>query len=139
MIQATQVRKGMVVKIEGVPHIVLEVTHITPGNWRAIIQCKMRNLTTNLAKELRLRSSDRLEEAEIEPFEMEYIYAANDLYYFMNVETYEQIGINRDILGDTIKFLKPNIRVKVEFYEGKPFGVVLPKYVELKVVETQTN
>ncbi len=137
MIQATQIRKGMLVKIDGVPHVVLDVAHITPGNWRAIIQCRMRNLTTNLAKELRLRSSDRLEEAEIEPVEMEYIYAADDLYYFMNVETYEQIGLSRAVIGDTIEYLKPNIRVKVEFYEGKPFGTVLPKYVELKVIETQ--
>lgn len=137
MIQATQIRRGMLVKIDGVPHIVMEVTHITPGNWRAIIQCKMRNLTTNVARELRLRSSDRLEEAEIEPVEMEYIYSANDLHYFMNVETYEQIGLDREVLGDTMKFLKPNIRVKVEYYEGKPFGVILPKYVDLKVIETQ--
>jgi elongation factor P len=137
MIQATQIRKGMLVKIDGVPHIVMDVAHITPGNWRAIIQCKMRNLMTNVAREMRLRSSDRLEEAEIEPVEMEYIYMANELYYFMNVETYEQVGIDRDILGDTIRYLKPNVRVKVEYYEGKPFGIVLPKYVELKVIETQ--
>ncbi len=137
MIQATQIRKGMLVKINGDPHLVMEVIHITPGNWRAIIQCKLRNLATNIAKEVRLRSSDKLEEAEIEPVEMEYIYTTSDIYYFMNIETYEQIGISQDNLDDNVKFLKPNIRVKVEYYEGRPFGVVLPKYVELKVVETQ--
>ena len=137
MIQATQIRKGILVKVDSVPHVVLSVMHITPGNKRGIIQCNLRNLQTGLSTEMRFRSSDRLEEADIEPVEMEYIYTADDLYYFMNVETYEQIAINADLVGDDAKFLKPNIRVTVEFFEGKPFGILLPKYVTLQVVETQ--
>lgn len=137
MIQATQIRKGILVKIENVPHAVLSVMHITPGNKRGLIQCNLRNLQTGLSTEMRFRSSDRLEEADIEPVEMEYIYSADDLFYFMNVETYEQIAIGADLVGDDAKFLKANIRVTVEFYEGDPFGIMLPKYVTLKVVETQ--
>jgi elongation factor P len=112
--------------------------HITPGNKRGIIQCNLRNLQTNLSTEKRFRSNDRLEEAAIEPVEMEYIYYADDQYYFMNLENYEQIPLSTDLVGDAAKFLRPNTRVKVEFYEGKPFGIILPKTVILKVIETQT-
>ncbi len=137
MIQATQLRRGMLIKLDNIPFVVLSVTHITPGNKRGIIQCNLRNLQTNVATEKRFRSSDRLEETEIEPVEMEYIYFANDAYYFMNSENYEQIPLGADLIGDAAKFLKPNTRVKVEFYEGKPFEIILPKYVTLKVIETQ--
>ncbi len=137
MIQATQIRKGMFIKLDDIPHVVLNVTHITPGNKRGIVQCNLRNLQTNLSTEKRFRSNDRLEEAEIEPVEMEYIYYDGQ-YYFMNLENYEQIPLSADLIGDAAKFLKPNIKVKIEFYEGKPFGIVLPKIVTLKVIETQT-
>lgn len=137
MIQATQIRRGILVKIDNVPHAVLSVMHITPGNKRGLIQCNLRNLLTGLSTEMRFRSSDRLEEADIEPVEMEYIYTADDLFYFMNVETYEQIAIGADLIGDDAKFLYTNIKVTVEFFEGKPFGILLPKYVALQVVDTQ--
>ncbi|HEC78421.1 MAG TPA: elongation factor P [candidate division WOR-3 bacterium] len=137
MIQATQIRRGMLIKIEDVPYVVLSVTHITPGNKRGIIQSTLRNLQTGLSTEMRFRSSDRVEEAEIEPIEMEYIYFADGHYYFMDLESYEQIPLSEELVGDAAKFLQANTKVKVEFYEGKPFGIVLPKYVVLKVIETQ--
>lgn len=137
MIQATQIRRGMLVKIGDDPHVVLNVTHITPGNKRGMIICNLRNLQSGLSTEIRFRSSDRVEEAEIEQVEMEYIYFTDDKYFFMNLETYEQLALGADLLGEAVKFLKPNIRVGVEFYEGKPFGIILPKYVNLKVLETQ--
>lgn len=136
MIQATQLRKGMVVKIDNVPHSVLSVEHITPGNWRAMIQCRLRNLVNNLSKEIRFRSGDRLEQTDIEEIDMEYLYFVDDAYVFMNLENYEQIPIRKELIGEDVKFLTPNIRVRVEFYEGKPFGIILPKTVTLKVVET---
>ena len=137
MIQATQIRKGSLIKLDEVPHIVLSVTHIKPGNKRGMIICGLRNLKTGLSTEKRYRSGDRIEEAEIEQIEMEYIYTADGNFYFMNSENFEQIALGPDIMGDAAKFLKPNIRVSVEFYEGKPFGIILPKYVSLKVLETQ--
>jgi elongation factor P len=127
----------MIVKVGEVPHVILSVTHITPGNKRGMIICNLRNLQTGLSTETRFRSSDRIEEADIEQVEMEYIYFADDKYYFMNLENYEQLGLSAETIGDEVKYLKPNIHVKVEFYEGKPFGVILPKYVDLKVLETQ--
>lgn len=137
MIQATQIRRGMVVKMGDVPHIVLNVMHITPGNKRGMIICGLRNLQTGMSTEKRFRSSDRIEEADIEQVEMEYIYFADNKYYFMNLEDFEQLPLDAEIIGEEVKYLKPNVRVKVEFYEGKPFGVILPKYVNLKVLETQ--
>lgn len=139
MIQATQLRKGMVVKIDNVPHSILSVEHITPGNWRAMIQCRLRNLTNNLSKEIRFRSGDRLEQTEIEEFDMEYLYFADEQYVFMNLENYEQVSVGKDLVGDDAVFLTPNIRVRVEFYEGRPFGVILPKTVTLKVEETAAH
>jgi elongation factor P len=127
----------MIVKVGALPHVVLSVTHITPGNKRGMIICNLRNLQTGLSTETRFRSSDRVEEAEIEQVEMEYIYFAEDKYYFMNLENYEQLGLSAETIGDEVKYLKPNIHVKVEFYEGKPFGVILPKYIDLRVLETQ--
>lgn len=137
MIQATQMRRGMLIKIDNVPYAVLTVTHITPGNKRGIIQSTLRNLQTGLSTDMRFRSSDRIEETEIESQEMEFIYESDGMYYFMNPETYEQLPLGADLIGGDRKFLFPNIRVKVEFYEGKPFGIVLPKLVTLKVLETQ--
>ncbi len=137
MIQATQIRKGMLLKVDGVPHLVMEVTHITPGNWRAMVNCRLRNLATGTTKEIRYRSADRIEEAEIDQVEMEFIYFADNKYYFMNIDNFEQLPLDAEIIGDAVKFLKPNIHVRVEFYEGKPFGVILPKYINLKVLDTQ--
>jgi elongation factor P len=137
MINATQIRKGMLIKMDGEPYVVLKVSHITPGKGRAFIQCVVRALQSGVSKDIRFRSNDRVEETEIEPVEMEYIYNADNLFYFMDLESYEQIPLDADLIADMIKYLQPNIRVKVEFYEGKPFGIILPKYIVLKVIETQ--
>ena len=137
MINATQIRKGMLIKLDGEPYIVLKVSHITPGKGRAFIQCVLRALQGGFSKDVRFRSNDRVEETEIEPVEMEYIYHADNLYYFMDPESYEQIPLDADLIADATKFLQPNTRVRVEFYEGKPFGIILPKHVILKVIETQ--
>lgn len=137
MIQATQMRRGMLVKIDNIPYVVLTVTHITPGNKRGIVQSTLRNLQTGLSTDMRFRSNDRVEETEIEPLVMEYIYESDGMYYFMNLETYEQIPLSADLIGDDKKFLLPNTKVKVEFYEGKPFGIILPKHATFRVIETQ--
>jgi elongation factor P len=137
MIQVTQVKKGMLIKLDNEPYVVLSVTHITPGNWRGMVVCRVRNLTSGLSKEMRFRSTDRVEEADVEEIEMEYIYFDDGKYYFMNLENYEQLPLDGELLGENAKLLTPNIRAKVQFFEGKPFGVILPKTVTLKVIETQ--
>ena len=134
MIQATKIRKSMLIKMDDMPYVVLKVSHITPGKGRAFVQCVLRGLQNRLSKEVRFRSNDRVEETEIELVEMEYIYFANDEYYFMNLENYEQIAIGADLIGDSAKFLQPNIKVKVEFFENKPFGIVLPKLLKPRLI-----
>lgn len=137
MIQATKVKKGMLIKIGDRLYVVLKVAHLTPGNKRAMVICNLRNLRTGFSTEMRFRSSDRIEETDIEQVDMEYIYSDDDKYYFMNLENYEQIPLGEELVGDVVKFMTPNIRVKVEFFEEKPFGIILPKSVVLKVIETQ--
>jgi elongation factor P len=102
-----------------------------------MIICGLRNLKTGLSKEKRFRSGDRVEEADIEEIEMEYLYSTDGEFYFMNTVSYEQTALGQEIIADAAKFLTPNIHVRVEFYDGKPFGIILPKYISLKVLETQ--
>ena len=136
MIQATQLRAGMAIIHEGNLCRVLSVYHLTPGNWRGMVQAKLRNLRSGNSFEHRFRSEDRLEKADLEEHEMEFLYGSGDDYHFMNTDTYEQVAIHKDDLGDAVNYLTPNIKVMVDFYEHRPVGVALPTTVDLKVVET---
>ncbi|MGH9749310.1 MAG: elongation factor P [Candidatus Polarisedimenticolia bacterium] len=136
MIQATQLRTGMAILHEGNLCRVVSVQHITPGNWRGMVQTKLRNLKSGNSFEHRFRSEDRVERAELEQHDMEFLYGSGDEFHFMNTETYEQVAIHREDLGDTVHFLVPNVRVVVEFYEHRPVGVELPVTVDLRVMET---
>jgi elongation factor P len=100
-----------------------------------MVQTKMRNLRTGLSTENRFRSEDKVEKVTLEQHEMEFLYQDGDLFHFMNTENYEQVELSRDDLGGTVGYLVPNLKLQVEFYEGKPIGVELPKTVDLKVTE----
>ncbi len=136
-IQATQLRPGMIIKHNNDLHAVFAVEHRTPGNLRAFIQAKLRNLRSGAMFEYRFRSGDAIDKITVDETEMEYLYNDGDTYYFMNTENYEQLPLGRDILGDAVDYLIPNIKIKVEFYDEKPVGVELPQTVELTVVETE--
>ncbi len=136
MISATQLRVGMTILYNNEPFRVLTVQHITPGNWRGMVHTKLKNLRTGSSLENRFRSEDKLERAQLEQHEMEYLYSNGDEYFFMNVETYEQSSLSAETLGDAISYLTPNARLMIEYYNGESVGVELPKVVELKVVET---
>jgi elongation factor P len=137
MIGATEVRKGMVVRWEDQLWYVMNVYHHTPGNLRAVIQIKMRNLQTGSAIEQRFGSGDKLEQAFIDTQDMEYLYQDGENYVFMNQENYEQVSIHKEIIGEDAKWLKENTVCKVEIYEGRVIGCELPAAVELRVVETE--
>ena len=124
MIQATQMRPGMVIIFNGELHSVFSVNHRTPGNLRGFVQAKMRNLRSGTMFEHRFSSEDRVERAVLEEVEMEYMYDDGEYFYFMNTETFEQMHLTKDFLGDATGFLIPNLKVAIEFYEGKPMGVV---------------
>ena len=135
--QANDLRRGMVVLFNGDLCKVLEFHHHTPGNLRAMVQAKLRNLRTGNQFEHRFRSQDEVEQAYINQHEMEYLYSDGHAHHFMNTENYEQIEISDDELGDFASWLSPGVKLQVQFYEGKPLGVELRKTVRAKIAETQ--
>ena len=134
-VPATQLKVGTVIKYNNDLCRVTQVTHITPGNWRGMVQTKMRNIRTGLSAENRFRSEDRVEKISLEQHEMEFLYQDGEIFHFMNTDTYEQVELSRGDLGDAVGYLIPNLKLQVEFYEEKPIGVDLPKTVDLKITE----
>lgn len=137
LITATQIRQGQILSIDGTLHRVLSMTHITPGNWRAIIHVKMRNLKTNTTWEKRFSSDDKVEKAELETHQMQYLYSDTSGHCFMNMESFEQIYLSDEILQDSLQYLLPETIIDVQFYEGNPVSIELPQTVVLEVVETE--
>ncbi|HTS28538.1 MAG TPA: elongation factor P [Bryobacteraceae bacterium] len=137
MIASTQMRPGMVIKFNNELFSIFSVNHRTPGNLRGFVQAKMRNLRSGSMIEHRFSSEDRVERATLDEHEMEYLYDDGEYYYFMNTENYEQMHLTKDILGDAVSYLIPQLHVTVEFYEGKPISVELPPTVDMTVVETE--
>lgn len=127
----------MIIKHNNDLHLVFSVEHRTPGNLRAFIQAKLRNIRTGAMFEHRFRSGDAIEKINVDEVAMEYLYQDGDDYYFMNTENYEQVHLKKDTLGDAVDYLTANLQIKVEFYDGKPVGIELPQTVELTVVETE--
>ena len=136
-IPATQLRPGMVVKFNNDLFSIFKMEHRTPGNLRGFVQVKMRNFKSGTMIEHRFSSEDRVEKASLDEQEMEYLYDDGEYFYFMNTTTFEQMHLIKDLLGDATNFLVPNLKVNVEFYEGKPISVELPATVDLTVVETE--
>ncbi len=137
MIQATQLRKGNIIIHNGELHQVVDYTHITPGNWRGMVQTKLRRLSTGAIIDHRFRSEDRLEKAVVDDREMEFLYSDGSDHHFMDTETFEQTHLSEDMLGEAVNYLTPNMKIQVQFYEGKPLGIDLPATVDLRVVETE--
>jgi elongation factor P len=136
-IPATQMRPGMIIKHNGELHAVFSVEHRTPGNLRAFIQAKLRNVRTGAMYEHRFRSPDAIERVIVDEIPMEFLYSDGDDYYFMNTENYEQTHLKHDTLGDAVEYLIPNLQIRVSFYDGKAVGIDLPQTVEMTVVETE--
>lgn len=136
-IQATQLRVGMIVNFRGELYQVTYTHHLTPGNKRGQIQTKLKNLKTGTQIDHRFRSEDGVERATLEEREMEYLYNHDPEYVFMDTQSYEQLSLNTDMLGDLIPYLVPNTCLQIQFYEGKAVGVEMPAAVELKVVATE--
>src|SRR5271154_5780237 len=137
MISSTQLRPGMVIKFNNELFSVFKMEHRTPGNLSGFVQVKMRKLSSGSMMEHRFSSEDKVERASLDEQEMEYLYDDGEYYYFMNTENFEQMHLMKDLLGDATNFLIPNLKVAVEFYEGKPISVELPPSVDLTVVETE--
>ena len=134
-IAATQMKVGMTIIYNGQPHRLIQVVHVTPGNWRGMVQTKMVNLKTGSNAEHRFRSEDKVDKADMETHPMRYLYQAGDEYMFMNTENYEQVAMTRETLGDAANYLVENMDIEVDYFEGKPVGVELPLNVTLSIVE----
>ncbi len=137
MINATQIRKGMIIKLEGELYRVVEAVHIAPGNWKACVQTKLRHLKNQNLIDYRFRSEDRVEQAILEEVPMEFLYQDGHDYIFMNLETFEQLSLNEELIGDAVRYLVPNVIFTIEMHEGKPVGVKPPITVDLKVIKTE--
>ena len=135
-IQATRLKKGMLVKMEQDLYRVLELQHVTPGNLRGFVRVKLRNIRSGTLSDQKLRSEDSIERATLDEREMQYLYQDGDDYYFMDTSSYEQIHINSEALGESVNYLKPEMTIDVEFYGSEPVGIELPQTVDLKVVDT---
>jgi elongation factor P len=137
MITSTSLRPGMIIKFNNDLYSIFSMSHRTPGNLRGFVQVKMRNLRSGSMGEHRFSSDDKVERAIMEDHDFEYLYDDGEFYYFMNIENYEQMHLTKDILGDATDYLTPNLKISIEFYEGKPMGVELPATVDLLVVEVE--
>lgn len=134
LITATQIRVGMILNIEGELYRVTWMSHVTPGKGVACVQTKLKNIINNKNLELRFRSNDKADKAELETHEMQFLYGEPSGYVFMNNADYEQHTLSKDLVGDAAKFLTEGTNYYVSFYNNNPIGVDFPMSVELKVV-----
>jgi elongation factor P len=136
-INYSQVRKGMVIVGEdGQLYSVVDRDLNTPGNWRAILNLKLKNLKTGAVTPRRFKPEDKVELAYLDKRPMQYLYKEGDGFVFMDKETYDQVTLTAELAGEMILYLKENEDAQVTFYDGKPISIELPAMVELKVVET---
>ncbi|MDQ1348490.1 MAG: elongation factor [Acidobacteriota bacterium] len=135
--QANALRAGMCVLHNNEVCSIMSVTHRTPGNLRAFVQVRMRNLKNGNSFEHRFASTESVERAILDTIPMEYLYSDGDMHHFMSQENYEQVTLSNDALGDTLLYILPNSVIKVDFYEGLPVGVELPNTVILEIIETE--
>lgn len=137
MIYAGDFRKGITFQINGEPHVVLDFQHVKPGKGAAFVRTKYRNILTGATKEEAFNPNDKFPRALIETKTMQYLYSDGELYYFMDGETYEQIPISKEMVEDAIMYIRENDEATIKFYNGAPFIVEAPNFVDLKVIETE--
>ncbi|TAL23923.1 MAG: elongation factor P [Nitrospirae bacterium] len=136
MISTSDFRKGLKVEFKGEPCEIVDFQHVKMGRGGAIVRTKMRNIKTGAVLEETFRSGEKLETPGLEDKTMQYLYAQDELYYFMDSETYEQIPLTKELLGDAKKFLKENMMVKILYHKGMPISLEIPTFAELKIVKT---
>jgi elongation factor P len=136
-IQAVQLRKGMILELDGQLLRVHDFQHVTPGKGQAVVQTRLRNLRTGAMLDRRFRSQESVERVQLESREMEYLYQESDAYVFMDSDTFEQIHLQAAAIDEALPYLIANLALKVDFYEGEPIAIELPNTVDLQVTETE--
>lgn len=135
--KASDIRKGNIIIHNKAPYRVIDFHHHTPGNLRAMVQTKLRNLLTGTQTEVRFSSTEEIERADVTTFAATYLYNDAEGYHFMNIETYEQIAISKELLADTVYYLQDEMKVDITTYNGDPIAVVPPQTVTLTIAETE--
>jgi len=126
----------MVLVFEGEPCRVVEFRHHTPGNLRAMVQAKLKNIRTGNSFEHRFRAADSIEKAAMETHDLEFMYQGGSTYHFMNTENYDQIEMDDETLGDAAQWMQPGMKIQAEYYNGNPIGIELPNSLNLEIVDT---
>lgn len=134
--KASEIRPGMAVTMDGQLYVCVQATHVTPGNLRAFVQAKIRRVSDGVSFEKRLRSTEEIEQAYLDRRDMDYLYSDNTGHILMDGQTYDQLTVPNELMGESIKFLKPNTRLTALLNEGGVVALELPKIVDLSVTET---
>ena len=137
MISTNDLKNGITIEVEGSIYVVMETQHVKPGKGAAIVKAKLKNLRTGAIFEKTFNAGVKVATARIEKQLMQYLYNMSDTYYFMNMDTYEQLELDKSIVGDGAKFLKENLEVYITMYEGEVLGIDLPDKVELVITHTE--
>jgi elongation factor P len=135
-IQATRLKKGNLIKYNNELFRVIDLQHVTPGNLRGFVRVKLRNIRNGALSDQKLRSEDTIERAVLDEREMQYLYRDGDSFHFMDMQTFEQLHIDAEVLGESVNYLVPDATISVEFYGTEPVGIELPPTVDLTVEDT---
>jgi len=139
VIVATQLKVGNVIMHNGKPHRVTNVVHVTPGNWRGMVQTRLVNIETGSNAEHRFRSEDKVDRAPLEQHNLQFSYRAGDEYHFMNTESYEMVALTKEVLGENVGYLTEGMVIDAQYFEGRVVGIEVPMFIELAVAETTPN
>jgi len=137
MVSAGDFKKGLTIEIDNQVYVIVDFQHVKPGKGAAFVRTKIRNIMTGSIIERTFNPTEKFPRAHIETKEMQYLYNDGDLYYFMDIETYEQIPLNKEQVEDAMKYIKENMNVTIKFYKGAAFSVEPPNFVELEVAHTE--
>lgn len=137
MITAGEFRKGMTFEIDGEPHVVLDFQHVKPGKGAAFVRTKYKNILTGAIREDAFNPTEKFNQAHIDTKQMQYSYNDGELYYFMDQETYDMIPLGQEDVADAIQYIRENDMATIKFYNGTPFSVEAPNFVDLTVIETE--
>ena len=137
MLEAGQLRKGLKLEIDGEPYVIVQFEFVKPGKGQALYKCKLKNMVTGTQFDRTYRSGEKFNQADLEEAEMEYLYCDGESYCFMNTSTYEQEMLTEDQVAEAIPFLKENTVCNVLLFQGRPIGVTLPNFVDLRISQAE--
>ncbi len=136
MYSMSDIRKGLKIEVDGEPYIIVSFQHVKPGKGGGFTRTKIKNMITGSVLERTFRSVEKITKPDLEEKEMQFLYADGDGFHFMDNESYEQIVIGKDVLGENVSYMKENLDIRVMFFQGRPVGIEVPTFVNLAITET---